>query len=285
VLVRQRQEVQALPRRLSSTTDGAGSAARKLEAADSRVLQWEGCFNVRDLGGLPTSGGGRIRRGAVVRSDHLCRLTGSGRASLLEHGVRTIVDVRFPDEVASDWDSYPFRDSTTDPAVRYVNAPFNIGRDQASHDEIHAAYRTAASRGELNRLDLDWSAPGIASAVAAIADAPLGAVVVHCHGGKDRTGAVIALLLALLGVPDDAIADDYALSGVNLEPLISEWLDHMSDEPAERARLRILATPNREAMLEMLDHLRTRYGSAESYLRAGGLTDDQAARLRSRLLE
>ena len=146
-------------------------------------------------------------------------------------------------------------------------------------------YEAATSRSELTRLDLELNWRGVAAAAAAIADAEPGAVLVHCHAGKDRTGVVVAVLLSLIGVTDQDIADDYALTASNIEPLIAEWLDSMSDDPVERERLRVLAMPGREAMLDTLAFLHTRYGSAEAYLRMGGLTDVQLQRLRARLIE
>lgn len=280
MLVRQRQEIQALSRRL--TVDAAATSA------NSRVLEWDGCLNVRDLGGLRTREGQTVRWGALVRSDLLCRLSKAGRGAPLAHGIRTIVDVRFPEEVAYDWDRYPFREdprTSVDAGLRYVNVPFNSQRAPIDDHHAHAQYESAQSRSELNRLDLDANQLGVAAIVATIADAQPGGVLVHCHGGKDRTGIVVAVILSLLGVADEDIADDYALTMTNLEPLIVEWLDHMSSDPAERDRLRRLATPSRDAMLETLAHLASVHGPAESYLRAGGLTDDQAARLRTRLLE
>jgi len=59
-----------------------------------RDVAWEGCYNARDLGGLPVVGGGCIRRGALVRSDNLSRLTPAGVAALGASGVRTVLDVR-----------------------------------------------------------------------------------------------------------------------------------------------------------------------------------------------
>jgi len=273
VLVRQRQEVQALSRSLTLS-----------ESATSRILDWEGCFNVRDLGGLPITEGEQVRFGALVRSDIPSRLTETGRKSLVEHGVQTIVDLRFKEEVASDWDAYPFH-GTDSANVRYCNVPFDTGNDPALRDELRAAYRAAQNRVELNRLDIDLHGAGIAAAVGAIADAPMGGVLVHCHAGKDRTGAVVAVVLALLGVADEDIADDYAMTAINFEPLIVEWLDGITDDLAERDRLRALAMPAREAMLDTLAHLRERYGSAEQYLRAGGVTDEQMDRLRARLID
>jgi len=251
----------------------------------SRVLDWEGCFNVRDLGGLPTSDGKHIRWGALVRSDIPTRLTETGRKALVDHGVKTIVDVRFPGEVADDWDVYPFQDEAGRLAVGRSHVPFNTGRDPALDDQVHAAYRSATSRQELNRMDIDFNQTGMAAAVAAIADAPEGGVMVHCHAGKDRTGAVIAMTLSTLGVSDADIADDYALTALTIEPLIVDWLDEHSNTPEEREHLRMLAMPVREAMLDTLAYMREKHGSAEAFLTDGGLTQDQVERLRARLLE
>jgi hypothetical protein len=66
---------------------------------------------------------------------------------------------------------------------------------------------------------------------------------------------------------------------------VAEWLDRQSSDPSERARLYDMAWPSRDAMLAGLAYLRATHGSAEAYLRAGGVTDAQLVRLRSRLLE
>ena len=251
----------------------------------SRILSWDGCFNVRDLGGLPTDDGRHIRRGALVRSDIPTRLTEEGRKALVDHGVRTIIDLRFPAEVDDDWDSYPFQDEAALAAVRRSHVPFNTGRDPALDEQVHAAYRAATSRQALNRLDIDFNQTGIAAAVAAIADAPPGGVMVHCHAGKDRTGAVVALALSALGVADEDIADDYALTALSIEPLIVEWLDEHSNTDEEREYLRALAMPVREAMLDTLAYMREQHGSAEAFLMGGGVTAEQFERLRARLVE
>lgn len=255
-----------------------------------RVLDWEGCLNVRDVGGLTVDDRRtRVRRGALIRSDVLCRLTAAGRAALISHGVRTIVDIRSPHEVARDWHAYQLANQPTGSRagdhVDYLNLPFSAGRNRQAAEEMHAAYRAAADREELNRLDLDSSSAAIAAIVAAIADAQPGGIVVHCHAGKDRTGLIVALLLSLVGVADEDIAADYALTAQNLEPLISEWLDGMSSDEGERARLTRLAEPRPEAKLDTLTHLRTKYGSAEQYLLGAGVSAEQIERLRARLIE
>ena len=67
-----------------------------------RHLDWDGCFNVRDLGGLPIADGRAVRRGALVRADKVSGLSAAGWSTLVEHGVRTIVDLRDPSEYQPD---------------------------------------------------------------------------------------------------------------------------------------------------------------------------------------
>jgi protein tyrosine/serine phosphatase len=245
-----------------------------------RHLDWEGLINARDSGGLPAADG-PIRHGALVRSDVLNGLTPAGVAALTAHGVRTVIDVRSASEIADDWERYPLKGDET---VGYLNRPFRTGLKPEMLEHVQAVYRDAQSREEINRADLDYNQPGIAAIVGAIADAPEGGVLVHCHAGKDRTGMVIAVALAAVGVNNEDIAADYALTELVLEPLIADWLDHMSQDPVERARLSRLAVPSREAMLDTLAYLRERYGGAERYLLDGGMTTGQLERLRARLV-
>jgi len=118
-------------------------------------------------------------------------------------------------------------------------------------------------------------------AFAAVADAD-GTVLVHCMGGKDRTGIVSALLLRLAGVPLATIGEDYAVTAANLEPSTSRWIPAIEDE-AERAKWARLAATPAIAMERVVREVEERYGDVASYLRAAGLSDAQIDRLRGRL--
>jgi protein tyrosine/serine phosphatase len=251
-----------------------------VEAGRERILDWEGVLNARDTGGLPASGGS-VRPGALVRSGVLNGLTPRGVQALTAHGVRTIIDVRAADEIADHWDRYPLRDH---PVVGYRNVSFTAGAEEQMRDQVRAVYGAAESRAEINRLDLDNHRAGIASIVAAIADAPPGGVLIHCHAGKDRTGLVVALTLAAVGVSDEDIAADYALSQLVLDELVKEWFAYMGASASEQGRLRRLADPSKEAMLATLEHLHQHYGDALTYLRGAGVSDAQLERLRARLV-
>lgn len=252
-----------------------------LSDADRR-LHWEGCHNVRDLGGLPTVHGGRVAWGALVRADSLCRLTAAGQRALIGHGVRTVLDVRFPSEVALE--PHPFRGGAG--GVRYHNLPVNAGRTPAEDDAVSAAFAAARTREEANRLELDVNGVGFARIVAAFARAPRGGVVVHCHAGKDRTGVAIALLLSLAGVPDDAIAADYALSAeaVGAAPEPPPLAAEPGGDLPWWARPRHHRDCPPEAMLAVLAHLRESHGGPGPYLLRGGATPADLAAARARLL-
>ena len=244
-----------------------------IEREWTRRLAWEGCLNARDLGGYPTAGGGETRWGAVVRSDSLAALTEAGRAALADYGVRAIVDLRLPAELA-DYPN-PFAEPG-DHGIAYANVSF-IDPAAAPPDEV-------SSLAEDYLRMLDRFRGQVAEAMAAIADAPDGAVLIHCAAGKDRTGLISALLLGLVGVPSETIAADYALTAEYLRPRDEEWLEHGPGERAEREAIAARFAPTAEVMLEVLRGLTERYGGVEQYLTEAGIGPAQLARLRDRLL-
>ncbi|MGH3040152.1 MAG: tyrosine-protein phosphatase, partial [Gaiellaceae bacterium] len=164
----------------------------------ARELGFEGFLNVRDLGGLPLVGGGETRFSAVARSEAPLFLTERGWRQLREHGIRTIVDLRCPSEQA-----YELVDG-----MRRVAAPIFELDDVQLERRGHGLRR----KEHYYALWMDYCRSRMAEGVAAVADAPDGGVLIHCHSGRDRTGIISALLLSLAGVPDDAIAADYVAS-------------------------------------------------------------------------
>jgi protein tyrosine/serine phosphatase len=243
-----------------------------------RVLSWDGCVNVRDLGGHTTRDGRTTRFGAVVRADSVRLLSDAGWAALLDYGVSRIVDLRFHSELEAD----PPRELDVD----VVHVPLLPEPDDPEWEEIDGVNDAApdaetATRGVYLEF-LERRRPQFGAAVAAIARATEGTVVVHCFYGKDRTGLVVALLLRLAGVGLVEIAADYAETERNLAERTQEWIDEAQDEAERERRERIARTPP-EAMAGVLDELERRYGSVRGYLRAAGVSpealDAAAARL------
>ena len=166
-----------------------------------RHVDVEGLFNVRDLGGLPLKRGGTTPTGAFLRSESPDLVTPAGWRALEGRGVRTVVDLR--QQVERDRE--PVR-TPEQVVVRHVDHD-----GLADHPDFWAGYWENGLVGTpLYFLPHLAALPERTVAVlAAIADAPAGAVLVHCGAGRDRTGVIAAVLLAIAGVEEDAIAADY----------------------------------------------------------------------------
>jgi protein-tyrosine phosphatase len=243
----------------------------------SRRLDWEGCLNVRDLGGHRTADGGETRYGTIVRADSIRQLTNDGWAAAVDYGVRTVVDLRMDAELEAD----PPAELPVD--VRHF--PF-FHEDEEAFAEVEAASVRAADDATATRdvylVFLERFRANVAAAFGAVARAPEGVVVIHCMGGKDRTGLLVALLLRVAGVEDPEIAADYAVSEERLRPRHEAWLSEAGTE-AERERIRRIAATPAASMLAVLEELERRYGSVEGYLRAGGVGDEELELVRKRL--
>jgi protein-tyrosine phosphatase len=222
-----------------------------------RVLAWDGCSNVRDLGGLRACDGRMTRWGAIIRSDNPARLTEAGWSALYAYGIRTIITLRTVGMAEEELDFTPqYSDIAT----------------------VQAAIEDITDREFLQKwaaTDL-WSTPLYyqdalqrwperhAAAISAIAQARPGGVLFHCIRGNDRTGMIALILLALAGVTPEDIIADYELSP-----------DPERDELLEREHSSV-----REAILSALAGL-----NIDSYLRTGGVSQEDLAAVRKRLLE
>jgi protein-tyrosine phosphatase len=206
---------------------------------------------VRDLGGLPTADGRETARGAVVRGDAPDRLSPAGWEALVEHGIRTIVDLRNEDELGDE------------PAeLDYVHVPL----DGIDDTEFWAEWGSGPQFGTpLYYLPhLKRFPDRNARAIAAVAGAEPGGVLIHCVGGRDRTGQISMLLLALAGVSPEEIAADYCLS----------------DRDEGDAFLAERGTSASEVIVATLAEL-----DVEAYLRSSGMGDADLAALRERLVD
>jgi protein-tyrosine phosphatase len=238
----------------------------------SRHLLWPGTFNVRDVGGYPTADGRRTRWQTLLRGDgYYCRRE---RADLeaLHTGISTVVDLRSESELRER--PSPFRSSRR---PRYVNAPL-------FDEDARPAADGSASQYEAYRFVIDHRSGDLVRILGLLAEPGALPALVHCHAGKDRTGIVVALLLALVGVPRRIIAEDYGLSARYLtEAYIDEAITRAAarglshEEWAERFPCPPLL------MVSLLDHVDTTYGGVGAYLLAAGLAPEQMRSLRAAL--
>ncbi|MFC9250200.1 tyrosine-protein phosphatase [Amycolatopsis thailandensis] len=170
-----------------------------------------GCLNGRDVGGLPTSDGERIRSGALLRSDSHSRLTTDGISAVRAVGISLILDLRWTREAAVD--PSPF---AGEPAYR--NEPL-IAELAEQGTTMPDAYRTMTDDNQRR----------ITEVFVQLTDAPPGPLAVHCSAGRDRTGVLVALALSVAGVPSASIAADYALTEGCVGDTILRTLAHLND--------------------------------------------------------
>jgi protein-tyrosine phosphatase len=236
-----------------------------------RVLRLAGADNVRDLGGLP-AGGRTTLRGRIFRGELLSELVEADVDLLIGRvGLRTVVDLRTRGEVRHsvarwvehdvEWVHCPFSGlghaPVPGPGVDYVGA--YLGFLESGPEAVRLAARTVM------RVD---SHP----------------VLFHCAAGKDRTGVLCALLLDVLGVDRNRIAEDYAMTSERLEQVFERLVVL---EPYQRTLLGSTAAdhaPLAETMLSFLATLDERYGGAEGWLLASGCPDDEIAAFRRSML-
>lgn len=245
-----------------------GVVSRLADVYTALHLDWPALSNARDLGGMPIGGGrATIAERAFVRTDSLAYLTEAGQQALRSYGISRIIDLRREIELR-EWPN-PFA-----PDALFLNCPVENPEDDPTENTLAELYV-----GMLDRRPTLF-----AKAVSAIADAPPGGVVVHCAAGKDRTGIVVAMTLSLIGVGDDVIAADYALTDAQLRKRYDEIIASAASEE-ERAYWQSIRWAEPKNILGVLDHLRSRYGGVAEYLAQGGFTDTHIAALHDRLLK
>jgi protein tyrosine/serine phosphatase len=237
---------------------GVAIVERDLE----RLIDFEGCFNFRDVGGYPVAGG-RVRWRRLFRADGLSRLTAPDLARAQEFAVATVIDLRTDEEVAdrgkvaesvaTSYHHLPMLDALPDRADLIARATPN---DWATR------YAEMLIEGE----------DALAEILAILTDPTSYPAVVHCTAGKDRTGIVIAAVLGVLGADDDTLAADYALSRHGMERMLA-WL--RAEYPERATELAEIApsafASHADAMYRFCAHVRREFGSFNGWASTIGM--------------
>ncbi|TVR22807.1 MAG: tyrosine-protein phosphatase [Anaerolineaceae bacterium] len=250
-----------------------------------RFLDVAHVVNFRDIGGYRTADGRTVRRGRVYRSGKLDVMNADGRATLGTMGVKLVCDLRSEKESEA--------------------APYVLPADVARHalpvhmesdhrEQLRAIlFNTAKLRNILSNayreMIIDDNPSIFATIINYVADADNLPMLIHCTAGKDRTGVATALILSLLGVPEQTIIADYTLSNHHYD-------DYHAFTVNAIGRFRLLGieaddlwpllVAEADTMRAALDHIRTRYGSVESYVRDyAGVPQANIDALRANLLE
>ncbi|MFG3088897.1 GNAT family N-acetyltransferase [Streptomyces antibioticus] len=243
-----------------------------------RHLRFDALHNFRDLGGYPTRDGLRVRPGLLYRADSLGKLTPGTPdwARFRALGIRTVIDLRHPWEAESRG-RIPHDASFTYHNLSIEHRPYDQAAQTADVDPgpyLAERFMEVAQDGTKE----------IAAALTLIAEEHDGGLVFHCASGKDRTGQMAALVLALLGVPDEVIVEDFSLTELATGAFLADW---RARNGGRSPGWPSFARAPESVMRLFLAAMRARYGSIESYV-TDTLGLDAAAlstALRARLLE
>ena len=235
-------------------------------------------YNIRDIGGYSTKDGKITRRRTFIRSESLARLSYESQQALIGYGIRTVVDLRKLSEILDEPDV--FLDSSE---VSYCHQDM-VG-DMVFHDkpqDVEHAEHVSESYSQI----LDQRKTSIGQILSILASRNILPTIYHCAGGQDRTGIISALLLGLAGVPENIIAEDFALTArYQVNHYLSEDRPNetIPDGYSLEAYLSDRCQP--KSMLLTIRHLKENYGSIEGYVKEVGLNSSQIETIRSTLVE
>ncbi|MFF1924034.1 tyrosine-protein phosphatase [Streptomyces sp. NPDC058221] len=239
----------------------------------NRHMDFERLHNFRDLGGYRTQDGRTVRWGRLYRSDSLAKLRGADLDRFRALGIRTVIDLRYPWEIEAKG-RVPDSDGLVYVNLSVEHRPY----DQAEIDPALDPWRFLADRYAEVALD---GAVELRQALETIA-AEESPQVFHCASGKDRTGLLAGLVLVLLGVGEDVVVEDFALTELATERLLADW---QAANPDRTMKWPGYGRAPQEVMRHFLADLKAEYGSVHAYA-TGHLGIDEAliGRLRERLL-
>jgi protein-tyrosine phosphatase len=260
------------------------------QRAAHRLLNFEGIPNFRDIGGYPTADGREVKWGVLYRAATLAESSNADLQGLQRLNLKTLVDFRSAVEKEEEPNRLP------DPTgFKVVEIPTLDDGNEAMVKEITERIESGDFDGfdpnalmlEANRQFASTFTPQYRQFMQTVLQADGAPVAWHCSAGKDRTGFASAILLRILGVPQDMILQDYMASRENaLEARESQLMLLRllkGDEAADK--LTVMLGVEEEWLQAAFEQIDATWGSFDNYVRDGlQLTDTDIAQLKATLL-
>ena len=256
-------------------------------------------LNFRDLGGLETEDGKKVRKGLLLRSAKLNKLSPHDRSVLeSKYRVAAVIDFRSDDERAGRADILPT-------GAKYYHIPIfsetTLAVTGGMGSDVFEAVKKAESKDELYNyipeltdvypitVTDDYSVARLSETLRIIMSNREGAVLFHCTAGKDRTGVTSAILLKMLGVKDEQIMQDYTATNTVSKKNARKYsllagIFLASKKIARKTYEVFLA--DEKYLNSAFDALNEKYGSFENFVKDGlKITDEEIADFKNYMLE
>jgi protein-tyrosine phosphatase len=265
-----------------------------LHTQNAHLLSLQGIENFRDVGGYQTDDGRCVRWGKIFRCGHLMQMTEIDGELLESLAIKAIFDLRTPPERQSFPTAWQ---CALQPEIHTIDV-------HAEGDDPKADLFQLILDGQISQDDVrshmlgDYAlmpyqfAPMLKKICQHLLATPEGGIVMHCTAGKDRTGLVVGLLLALLGVPEKSIYEDYLLSNEGfscrekLEHMVATFGHKVENIDACMAVLKPLIQVEDDYLKTALDAIDKQSGSLQRYFeKTLELTTQQRESLQALLLQ
>lgn len=256
-----------------------------------KAFQFDKLYNFRDIGGLKTKDGKIMKSGILYRSDDISRLTSNDMAALEGYNLRVICDLRTVNERKSK--SY---DIPQHWGLRVVQVPIHHGSQDFTRFQFFRFLVGKSNDIDFEKMIRDFYHCMVTERTAEIKEvftlvAQAGHVpaLIHCTGGKDRTGFIAALIQLVVGVPHETVIEQYLLSNTLVKPRmkkVERFIRWMSLWQVSPERIKPMLVVRREYLEEALDYILQQDGSIENYLiKTCGIEESTLKALQSMLVE
>lgn len=251
-----------------------------------RRVVLEGSHNFRDMGGYRARDGRRVKWGKLFRSDALSRLSEPDLRVLEQIGLKSVIDFRSREETEKAPDILP-----ENKGITYRHYPIQTGEmnfvtamerlKEGDYTWLTDDYMIRGYLKNIDRYPLVWG-----NVIDYLAGDDVLPLDFHCTGGKDRAGTFAALVLALLGVPDETIIMDHQLTNHYTRSILPKITARLIKHGIDPIKVKPYFEAPRDGIPVILERIYSRYGSVENYLiTKGGVAEAGLDRIREKLLE
>lgn len=251
-----------------------------------RRIPLDGSVNFRDLGGYQTVDGRQIKWGKIYRSDNLARLSDMDQIKLKNMGIKLVCDFRTDAEIKKAPDRLPDNNS-----IKYLHLPVIHGESDNTllFDKI--------KKGDIGWISIDFMIQGYIKSIEEfsntwgevmerLAEPENLPLVFHCTAGKDRAGTCAALILLLLGIPEQTVIDDHGLSNIYIVKVLEKIYTYIRSLDIDPERVSPYFTAPKECIISLIRHINCHYGSVYNYfLKKSDLNKKTFASLKNNLLD
>lgn len=252
--------------------------------------KFDGLYNFRDIGGLVTKDGRKIKTGVIFRSDELSKLSKEDLHKMAQLNIKMVCDLR----TLREQKSKPSK-ITDEHGVKVIKISFQDQSQEFTHFQF---FKFLAGRsGGIDFLEVMEnlyrqmafdSGKQIREIMVQLSDEDQLPALIHCTGGKDRTGFVSAFIQLLAGASIDDVTDHYLISNELIGPRmkkIERFIRYFSLFRVSAEQLKPVLEVRREYLLEIYEEILKKYGTFEKYAEeVCGINHDQIEKLKKNLL-